>query len=161
MQPGTGAYMSPEQVLGRDLDGRSDLYGASIVLFEMITGVTPFDCDGRSELMVRAAQVEDSAPPVTQFLPQAPPVLDMLFARSLAKDPAHRFQNAIEMGDAFCSALGLPKSSGWHAQQNFARHATGIVARADARPITKGRTQPIPATKEDELRDAVAGAYRP
>jgi len=161
MQPGTGAYMSPEQVLGRDLDGRTDLYSASIVLFEMITGVTPFDGEGRSELMVRAAQVEESAPPVTQFIPQAPPVLNMLFARSLAKDPAHRFQNAIEMGDAFCTALGLPHSPGWHAQQNFARNATGIVARADAPRITKGRTQPIPVTKEDELRDAVAGAYRP
>lgn len=160
MQPGTGAYMSPEQVLGRDLDGRSDLYSAAIVLYEMITGITPFDEEGRSELMVRAAQVEDVPQPATRLIPQAPPVLDMLFARALAKEPAHRFQSAIELGNAFRTALGLPDTSGWRAQQNFAKHATGIVAQVGARPITKGRTQPIPVVQEQDLRDAVAGAYR-
>jgi serine/threonine-protein kinase len=160
MQPGTGAYMSPEQVLGRDLDGRSDLYSAAIVLYEMITGTTPFDEEDRSELMVRAAQVEDVAPAVTRYIPQAPPVLDMLFARAFAKEPEHRFQTAIELGNAFRTALGLPDTSGWRAQQNFARHATGIVAQVDARPITKGRTQPVQIVQEESLRNAVAGAYR-
>jgi serine/threonine-protein kinase len=160
MQPGTGAYMAPEQVLGRDLDGRSDLYSASIVMYEMLTGLTPFDEESKSELMVRASQVEDLAPPVTRFLPQAPAVLDLLFARALAKEPAHRFQDAIELGDAFRKALGLPATTGWRAQQDFARHATGIVAPMAERPSTKGRTVPIPAVQEHELRDAVAGAYR-
>ncbi len=171
MQPGTGAYMSPEQVLGRELDGRSDLYSAAIVLYEMITGRTPFDDESRSELMVRAAQVEELAPPVTQYLRQAPPVLDMLFARALAKDPAHRFANAVELGNAFRSALGLPVTTGWQAQLNFARHATGIVAQETPVPAqpqaqsaaarsTRGKTQPIPVQHAESLRAAVAGAYR-
>ncbi|RYE93745.1 MAG: serine/threonine protein kinase, partial [Myxococcales bacterium] len=72
MQPGTGAYMSPEQVDGRPLDGRSDLYSAAIVLYEMLTGRTPFDSDNRNELMIRAAQLDEMPAPITHYVPQAP-----------------------------------------------------------------------------------------
>jgi serine/threonine protein kinase len=84
---GTGAYMSPEQVLSRPLDGRSDLYSAAIVLYEMLCGRTPFSNE-RGEFLVRKDQVEAPPPPLRTFSPQAPFVLDALFARALAKDPA-------------------------------------------------------------------------
>ena len=87
MAPGTGAYMSPEQVLNQPLDPRSDLYSAAIVLYEMLAGVTPFDAPDRSELMVRTAQVDEAPAPLSSVLRQAPPVLDLLMARALAKDP--------------------------------------------------------------------------
>jgi eukaryotic-like serine/threonine-protein kinase len=121
--PGTGAYMSPEQVMSRELDGRSDLYSAAIVLFEMLTGRLPFPVDGRTELMVRLDQVERAPPPIRSFLMQAPPILDALFARALSKDPALRFGSAIEMGEAFRRALGLPDSDLWRAQAEIARVA--------------------------------------
>jgi eukaryotic-like serine/threonine-protein kinase len=121
--PGTGAYMSPEQVMSRALDGRSDLYSAGIVLFEMLTGQLPFPIDGRTELMVRLDQVERAPPPIRTFLNQAPPVLDALFFRALSKDPALRFGSAIEMGEAFRRALGLPDSDLWRAQAEIARVA--------------------------------------
>ena len=159
IQPGTGAYMSPEQVLGRDLDGRSDLYSAAIVLFEMLVGFTPFEEQERSELMLRAAQVEEPPPPITRFLPQAPPVLDMLFARALAKDPNLRFRNAIEMGDAFRSALGLPESPGWKAQREFAKRATGIVPVVGERR-SRGGTVPIATADAEAIRRRVAQAYQ-
>jgi serine/threonine-protein kinase len=159
MQPGTGAYMSPEQVLGRDLDGRSDLYSAAIMLWELITGRTPFDDEESSELMVRAAQVERPPPPVCALVPSAPPVVDALFGRALAKDPVARFQNAIELGNAFRTALGIQASPGWQAQQAFAKRATGIVVQVGERR-SRGGTQPIPVADADAMRMAVAGAYR-
>jgi serine/threonine protein kinase len=136
IQPGTGAYMSPEQVNGAALDGRSDLYSAAIVLFEMLTGKTPFDRENRNELMIRAAQLNEHPPPITQFVPQAPPVLNMLMARALAKHPDHRFSSAIELGDAFRVALQIPDSSGWQAQQAMA---------AGARDITDPPVEPSPS----------------
>jgi serine/threonine-protein kinase len=121
--PGTGAYMSPEQVMARPLDGRSDLYSAAIVLYEMLAGRLPFPIEGKTELMVRLEQVEKPPPPIRTWLAQAPPVLDALFARALAKDPRARFANAIEMGDAFRRALGLPDTDLWRAQAEMAKVA--------------------------------------
>jgi serine/threonine-protein kinase len=123
MAPGTGAYMSPEQVLNQPLDPRTDLYSAAIVLYEMLTGVTPFDSPDRNELMVRAAQIEQAPAPLSFILKQAPPILDMLMARALAKDPALRFGSAVELGETFRSALGLPPTPGWSLQQELANVA--------------------------------------
>jgi eukaryotic-like serine/threonine-protein kinase len=120
MAPGSGAYMSPEQVLNQPLDPRTDLYSAAIVLYEMLTGVTPFDSPDRSELMVRAAQIEQPPAPLSSILKQAPPVLDMLMARALAKDPALRYGSAVELGEIFRSALGLPETPGWSLQKELA-----------------------------------------
>ncbi|HEY4157155.1 MAG TPA: protein kinase [Polyangiaceae bacterium] len=119
-QPGTGAYMSPEQVLGKPLDPRSDLYSAAIVLFEMLTGVTPFDSPERNELMIRTAQVDEAPAAPSRLIKQAPPMLDLLMARALAKDPTHRYGSAIELGEAFRSAFGLPDSPGWQLEQRLA-----------------------------------------
>lgn len=156
MQPGTGAYMSPEQVMGKALDGRSDLYAAAIVLFEMLTGTTPFDAPGKSELQVRASQLDDYPPALTELVPQAPPIMNMLFARALAKDPQNRFANAIELGNAFRAAIAIPDTSGWQAQQAFAREAQAIVGP----PSGKGSTVRIAQVDADRMRAAVAGAYR-
>ncbi len=158
MAPGTGAYMAPEQVLGKDMDSRADLYGAAIVLFEMITGVTPFDSPTRNEIMVRTAQVEETPPSLTSLVPQAPAVLDLLFARALAKDPMHRYGSAIELGEAFRTALSLPESSGWSAQQKLAENAQAISQMALPAAAQSG-TRPIPAAAANKLRTDVMKAY--
>ncbi len=156
MAPGTGAYMAPEQVLGREIDARADLYSAAIVMFEMLTGSTPFDAPERNELMIRTAQIEETAPPITKLVPFAPPVLDVLMARALAKDPMHRYGSAIELGEAFRQALAVPESAGWSAQQRLADNAVAISqaalpAQPDARPM---------AERAEKLRTAVMAAYR-
>jgi serine/threonine protein kinase len=151
MAPGTGAYMAPEQVQGKALDARTDLYSAAIVLFEMLTGVTPFDSPERNELMVRTAQLEEPPPPISRLVPQAPPVLDVLMARALAKDPMHRFASAVEMGEAFRSALALPETAGWSAQQRLAENAQSI---------SKLGMAALPSARAEQLRTDVMAAYR-
>jgi len=133
LAPGTGAYMSPEQVLSRPVDCRSDLYSAAIVLYEMLGGRTPFGAE-RPEFLVRKDQVDSTPPPIRSLLPQAPPVLDALFARALAKDPAQRFDGAIEMGDAFRAALGLPDTPEWRAQADIAHAAKTLLDVPSAAP---------------------------
>jgi serine/threonine-protein kinase len=123
LAPGTGPYMSPEAVLGRALDGRSDLYSACIVLYEMLAGRTPFTIDDKSEFAVRMEQVEMQPPPIRTFVHQAPPVLDALFNRGLAKDPNLRFSTAADMGESFRMALGMPDSEEWKAQRELALEA--------------------------------------
>lgn len=154
MAPGTGAYMAPEQVLGQEIDARADLYGAAIVLYEMLSGVTPFDAPDRNEVMVRTAQVEESPPPLSYHVPSTPPVLDVLLARALAKDRRHRFGSAVELGEAFRAALGLPSSTGWDAQQRLAQEAAAISSYG---PAAAG---PVPPARAEQLRTAVIAAYR-
>jgi serine/threonine-protein kinase len=148
---GTGAYMSPEQVLSRPVDRRSDLYSAATVLYETLAGRTPFTCE-KGEFLVRASQVEAVPPSIRTWLPQAPPVVDRLFARALAKDPSVRFDNAIEMGDAFREALGLPETAEWLAQAEFAR--TARTAR------TPSAHTPSNERKLATLREFVAQGYK-
>jgi serine/threonine-protein kinase len=154
LAPGTGAYMSPEQVLSRPLDGRSDLYSAAIVLYEMLAGRTPF-LDDHGEFPVRKLQVEAAPPPIRTYLPQAPPVVDALFARALAKDPAARFESAIEMGDAFRAALGMPDTPEWRAQADIALAARTIMS-------TRGPDSMFadPQNKLTTLREFVAHGYK-
>ena len=149
LAPGTGAYMSPEQVLGRPLDGRSDLYSAAIVLYETIAGRPPFLPSDKSEFALRMDQVETPPPPIRQLVPQASLAVEHVFARALAKDPAHRFGSAIEMGEAFRSAFGIPSTPEWRALGEFAH-----VAKASP------SEEPQRAHKLATLRQIVAQAYR-
>src|SRR6266540_3977609 len=158
VQPGTGAYMSPEQVLGEPLDGRSDLYSAAIVLYEMVSGRTPFEAPDRSEFVIRAAQVEEQPRRMTELVPQAPPVIDQLFARGLAKNPGDRFSTAIELGNAFRMALNLPDTMGWQAQQVLAGHAVGIAGAPSVR--RREGTIPVPPEEANAMRERVNTAYR-
>jgi len=97
---GTPAYMSPEQALGRPPDARTDLYSLTVVLFEMLTGRTPFQCDDEAGLLVMHAA---KAPPsLSEASPgrDFPSQLEALVARGLAKDPAARFADATEYIEA-------------------------------------------------------------
>lgn len=134
LAPGTGAYMSPEQVTAGHIDARSDLYSAAIVLFEMLAGRTPFEDKNRSELAIRTAQLEEPPPPLSQFVGNAPPIIDLLMARALAKDPMHRFASAIEFGEALRQSLGLPDSPGWEAQRRLAGAAARLSRAASTAP---------------------------
>jgi serine/threonine-protein kinase len=147
LAPGTGAYMAPEQVMGHPLDARADLYAAAIVMFEMLTGTTPFDSPERTELVVRAAQLDEAAPPITKLVPGTPSALDVVFARALAKNRDLRYDNARALGDAFRLALGLPDSPGWRAQAELSRVAKTLSMAMPQ--FAEDRGSALPPTADD------------
>ncbi len=95
---GTVYYMSPEQVGGGPLDGRSDLYSLGVVGFFALTGQFPFDAPLASAVLV--AQVTKAPPPVLSVAPDAPRGLAEIIDRCLAKDPGVRYQSGAELAEA-------------------------------------------------------------
>jgi eukaryotic-like serine/threonine-protein kinase len=147
---GTVAYMSPEQVQGQPLDGRSDLYSAGIVLFEMLTGRLPFDVEDRSDWLVACDHVQTPPPHLRKYLPQAPLELDLLIDKALSKQPQDRFQTAVAFGDAFRTTLGMPVDAGWFAQQQLAAQASRWA----------GGTAALDSPEMQQARLAVSNAYQ-
>jgi serine/threonine-protein kinase len=93
-------YMSAEQVQGGELDGRSDLYSIGVSLYELVTGVRPFQ--GKSDFDIMVAQLQQTPQAPIQMMPHLPKALNDIIMISLEKDPAKRFQTA----EAFIAALG-------------------------------------------------------
>jgi len=92
---GTFQYMSPEQIEGKELDSRSDIFSFGAVLYEMFTGKRAFE--GKSQISVASAILEKDPAPITSVKPTRPPALDHAICRCLAKDPEQRWQTARDL----------------------------------------------------------------
>jgi eukaryotic-like serine/threonine-protein kinase len=92
---GTVPYMAPEQIEGREVDARTDIFSFGVVVYEMVCGRRPFEGDSRASLM--AAIVAAEPPPPSSLQPQAPASLERLILRCLAKDPEDRWQTARDL----------------------------------------------------------------
>jgi len=92
---GTYQYMSPEQVEGKELDGRSDVFSFGTVLYEMLTGQRAFE--GKSQFSVASAILEKEPAPISSIKPLTPRSLDHIVRRCLAKDPDDRWQSARDL----------------------------------------------------------------
>jgi serine/threonine protein kinase/Tol biopolymer transport system component len=92
---GTFQYMSPEQLEGKEVDGRSDIFSLGAVLYEMLTGKRAFE--GKSRLSIASAILEKEPPPLSSIKPVTPPALDYAVKKCLAKDPDERWQNASDL----------------------------------------------------------------
>jgi eukaryotic-like serine/threonine-protein kinase len=96
---GTPQYMSPEACESRPgLDHRSDIYSLGILLFQMLTGIVPFSGDSMGEVLVK--QVIHPPPALRGINPEIPPAVEQVVLRCLAKDPAARFQDMVQLRDA-------------------------------------------------------------
>jgi beta-lactam-binding protein with PASTA domain/predicted Ser/Thr protein kinase len=91
---GTAQYLSPEQAQGHVVSGSSDLYSIGVILYEMLTGVVPFD--GETAVAIAFKQVSAQPKPPSEVNPAVPPALDAVVLRALAKDPAQRYADAEE-----------------------------------------------------------------
>jgi hypothetical protein len=87
--------MAPEQVEGKEADARSDIWALGTVIYEMITGTRPFA--GDTPASVIGAILKDDAQPISRIQPLAPPLLDEIVTRCLAKDPDDRWQSARDL----------------------------------------------------------------
>jgi serine/threonine protein kinase len=92
---GTFQYMSPEQVEGKELDGRSDIFSLGAVLYEMVTGQRAFE--GKSQLSVASAILEKEPQPINTVKPLSPPLLNHVIRKCLAKVPDERWQSASDL----------------------------------------------------------------
>src|SRR5262249_14503009 len=99
---GTPQYMSPEQCLGEELDGRSDIYSLGVVLFEMLTGVVPFDSPTLTAIVVK--HVNDPPPPPRTLNPRISPAVESIALRALEKRRDARPQTAGEMARELVAA---------------------------------------------------------
>ncbi|MFT7679430.1 MAG: tetratricopeptide (TPR) repeat protein [Planctomycetota bacterium] len=97
---GTPMYMSPEQCSGREVDHRSDLYSAGLILFELLTGSTPFQAENLTELLVK--HLNEEAPSLYASNPDLmiPAGMEGFLEQALAKNPDQRFASATQMLDA-------------------------------------------------------------
>lgn len=132
MVMGTPAYMSPEQVSGRTLDHRTDIFSLGVLLHEMATGRCPFEGTSSAELI--SAILRDSPAPVTDLRTDLPGDLARVIRRCLEKDPRHRLQTARDVANEF-------------------RDMTRSLARPAASPTSGARATTVPdsgATRSDE-----------
>jgi tetratricopeptide (TPR) repeat protein/predicted Ser/Thr protein kinase len=136
---GTAPYISPEQALGKHVDGRSDLFALGVVLYHMAAGKLPFE--GDSFLALMHAVVHEEEPPLEEAVDDIDPDLARIVHRLLAKDPAARFQTAADvvselenLAAAFASASDLRRSGGPHS----ARRSRSVAAVRRRRRLALG-----------------------
>ncbi|MCJ0765796.1 CHASE2 domain-containing serine/threonine-protein kinase [Variovorax terrae] len=120
---GTPSFMSPEQIAGKKVDGRSDLYSLGVMLFQMLAGVLPFRGDSMAELMYKIAN--EPAPDIRIIRSELPEQLANIVALSLNKRPEMRYQD----GDQFAADLrAVLTSAGVPASQAPAVHSSMAAA---------------------------------
>jgi serine/threonine-protein kinase len=99
---GTPNYMSPEQVRAEGVDARSDLFSVGAVFYELLAGRKPFDAESMHAILFEV--LEHDPQPLRALVPEMPPLILPIVDRALVKDPAGRYQSAIEMLDAIRGA---------------------------------------------------------
>jgi eukaryotic-like serine/threonine-protein kinase len=92
---GTPRYMSPEQAIGKSVDGRSDVFSLGIVLFELLTGEKPFDAENMPALVMRLMKAPH--PPLNKYRRDLPTRVQAILDRALQKETANRYRHAADM----------------------------------------------------------------
>lgn len=130
---GTAQYLSPEQARGELVDARSDIYSSGCVLYELLTGVTPFN--GDSPVAIAYQHVNEPPKPPSSLDHSIPSSLDSITLGALAKSPSNRYQTAAEMrSDVERSIAGMPIIS----RQSPTTEAIVTDALTTAIPIADG-----------------------
>ena len=132
MMVGTVHYMSPEQVRGRPLDGRSDVFSVGVILYELLAGERPFKADDVTAILYKIVN-EEPPPPELAATGELAPRLRQVLDKALAKDPAARYPSAA----AFADELGALAAQA----QGAARPGTQDAVAAARRALGDGRVE--------------------
>ena len=162
---GTAAYMSPEQARGRQLDTRSDIFSFGVMLYEMVTGKSPFK--GETVTDTLSSIIRDPQPPLVESVPEAPAELERILGKCLEKSPADRYQHTDEIAvdlrhlkrltDSHSQSLPLvthsdisAKQDGWNNRRTWLLGGLAVAALAGAliipRLLSPSPVLPAPAT---------------
>ncbi len=160
---GTPAYMSPEQILGLPIDGRSDLFSVGVILYQFLTGERPFT--GNATITMRKVLEEDPLPP-SRFNTQIPGAMDAVVRRALAKKADERFQSAEEFMAALDAAARAERVHSGETTlipppeaSASTRAATGAGVPSSRTPAGLASTPPARAREStNHSRNMVVGA---
>jgi tRNA A-37 threonylcarbamoyl transferase component Bud32 len=139
---GTPSYMSPEQIMGLPVDGRSDLFSAGVILYQFLTGERPFA--GSATTTMQKVLKEDPLPPSSLNV-QAPAGMDAVVRKALAKRPEDRFQTAREFADALRAAAPGVSLSTVEPTLVGAADATLVTAATATRAVSAAPAAAAPA----------------
>ena len=163
---GTVDYTPPEQIEGRELDARADVYALGCVLYEALTGAVPYGRD--SDVATIYAHLRDPPPSVRGRGASLPAALDAVVARALAKRPRDRYETCRELVAAARAALGLPDTRTEDGEERRPATSRRTVLIADADPAVRamiglslaGAERPLAAVEAGNAEDALALAER-
>ncbi len=143
---GTPAYMSPEQITGANIDRRTDVFSAGIILYQFLTGEKPFTGSGAWTIAKKIIQEEPALP--SSLNNAITPHFDAVVNKALAKNPDSRYQTARDLGVALRRALeGKPEED----------DADKTVVGAFAEPLTSTVARPAPVARTDATRAGAVG----
>jgi len=157
---GTAAYISPEQVIGKRVDHRTDIYAIGVMLFEMVSGTPPFEADSVMTLMQK--HVHEAVPDLRQRRPDLNPELIAIIEKALAKKPEQRFQSATQIATAL-AALLTPKDSAQIEDtlaeapaDNIALETTALdeTLPDDVLPVQRAGSETYPLPNPDTITEA-------
>lgn len=140
---GTPLYMSPEQIEGRQLDSRSDIYSLGVTAYHMLAGKPPFT--GDSPLAVAVQHLNQTPPPLTGRRPGVPPRFSQLIERMMAKKPADRFSDPSALLNELHALATEGAEQGWAAKPDYAS-LTEILRAADQRSTATNRLDELMKT---------------
>src|SRR3989449_2044132 len=106
---GTPSYMSPEQLQGKKIDGRSDLFSLAVSLYQLVCGKLPFEGDSMAQLMYRI--VNEHAPDILEYRPSLPPALVAFLDKAMSKDAGERYQTGEEFAGTLRGTVGGPSTT--------------------------------------------------
>ncbi len=144
---GTLDYAAPEQIEGRQLDGRADIYALACVLYQSLCGVLPFEKE--SEVAVLYAHLTEPPPSICAACPDLPPAFDEVMKKALAKSRDDRYQTTRLFMEAAREALGTTPADRSASAAVLPPAPTVIVPRsrqADTAPEEAGPIEPVPPT---------------
>ena len=162
---GTPDYMAPEQVIGEVVDGRSDLYSLGVILYQMLTGLTPFQ--GETPMQIAAQQLQTQPPPPRLLRKDLPLTAEQVLLKALAKRPADRYDTATEFAAAFRNALmfaGIPLGGNTATSIPIMDTATGgrlFTPRGLFDPSWQTGTLPVPPATALQSNNLLADAGKP